>query len=537
MKWLGGALPLSVFWLAPLLGGLAAVSFTANDPAAWRAFFSHPQIWHGLALSFATGTMGLALSVAIALWIAAGLHGNMTWNKMQQLVGGFLSLPHLAFAVGFGFLIMPSGLIARVIALALGWTTPPPWVTTQDPYGFALLAVLVLKEVPFILWLIAGHMQRPEFSSLLNEQARVARSLGHGDGSIWLRVVLPQILPRLLWPMVIVWVYGASVVDMALVTGPTQPPPLAVIIWGDLNNAQQALNARGAAGAVFLTLMLVTAGLAFASAWRLFAPLLDVFFTQGPSGAGAPRRFAFALLVGFRSLYVAVFLLLFLLSLTGFWAFPALLPPQMQFSAWSELIESPAPLLNSLSLAFMSVAVALTFAIVWFETVDERFDIAVLAFSLAALTLPAILIAQGQYFLFLHLMLNGSWFGVLLGHLTPVFAYVFIVLQGPYRAFDPRYRSVSYGLNTDALRFWAAIKVPLLKPPLLTAAAVGIGVSIAQYIPSQLIGSGRVSTLTTEAVTLASGGNRALLAAFSLVLMAIPLLAFTLATRFARNTP
>ena len=74
--------------------------------------------------------------------------------------------------------------------------------------------------------------------------------------------------------------------------------------------------------------------------------------------------------------------------------------------------------------------------------------------------------------------------GVFLAHLTQVFAYVFIVLKGPYRAFDPRYRAVSLGLNADPLRFWSAVKLGMMKPTLAAAAAVGIGVSIAQYVPT-----------------------------------------------------
>ena len=49
---------------------------------------------------------------------------------------------------------------------------------------------------------------------------------------------------------------------MALVIGPTQPPPLAVVVWHDLNHADAAINARGQAGAIFLTLVLLAAAAA-----------------------------------------------------------------------------------------------------------------------------------------------------------------------------------------------------------------------------------------------------------------------------------
>jgi putative thiamine transport system permease protein len=108
----------------------------------------------------------------------------------------------------------------------------------------------------------------------------------------------------------------------------------------------------------------------------------------------------------------------------------------------------------------------------------------------------------------------------------PVAAYVLIVLAGPYRAFDGRYVAAARALAASKFSAWRRVKLPLLKAPLLTAGAIGFAVSIAQFVPAQLIAAGRFSTLPMEAVTLASGGNRQLTAAFALALAVPPLLAF-----------
>jgi putative thiamine transport system permease protein len=525
-KALSGFILLCLLWVLPLFAGLLAIVFSTYNPAGWRALFAHPQLWSAVIVSLTTGTAGLIIATMLAFWIAAGLFGSPAWKKLQGLMGGFLSLPHLAFAIGFGFLIMPSGLLARGIGVNFGWTSPPHWITTQDPLGVSLAAALVLKEIPFVLWLIVSLLARTDFAQRLNGQARAATGLGHGPGSIWLRVFIPQILPRLVWPLLIVWVYGCSVVDMAIAIGPPQPPPLAVIIWTDLNNVDVTINARGTAGAVFLTLLL--AGIAV-FAWALSRALnltLRWFYAGGPSTLGVPRTSATVILIAIAALYGLVLILLSVMSVGSYWPFPALVPMQFRTVAWLQLITSPGPLLSSLGLALASVSVSIGLAIAWLESFPERFDGYVLGFAVAALALPSLLIAEGQYLAFLHLHLNGTWFGVFLGQLTPVFAYVFIVLKGPYRAFDRRYRSISYGLNISGIGFWARIKMPLLKPVVASATAVGVGVSVAQFVPVQLIAAGRFSTLTTEAVTLSSGGSRQLLAVFSLVLMVIPLLAF-----------
>ena len=539
-KWLisfGGFLPLGILWLCPLVAGLLAILYGALGGAAWVAVFEHPQIWPALALSLATGTLSLIISALLAFWIVAGLYGSKLWSGGSGLMGGFLSLPHLAFAIGFGFLIMPSGFLARVIGTFAGWAEPPQWITTQDPLGLSLVTVLVLKEVPFLIWLIGAHLARPDIAQMLRGHFRVSQSLGHGSASVWMRVFIPQILPRLKWPLLIVWFYGASVVDVALAIGPTQPPPLAVVIWSDLNNADPAINARGSVGALFLTATLAGLALVFLALQRAILPSIWKYFTRGPSLRRTPKVTSSALLFFFCAVYAMVFIILCVMSVGTLWPYPNLFPTQMRWSAWGLFLMSPAPLLNSLSLACASTLAALALAILWFETIPEKMDSFLLACSIAALALPSLLIADGQYLAFLQLNLNGTWFGVLLSHLTQVFAYVFIVLKGPYRAFDPRYRSVSLGLNTDQYRFWSSVKLAMMKPAIAAAAAVGIGVSIAQYVPTQLIASGRMTTLPVDAVTLTSGGNRPLMAVFALMLAIVPAVAFIVAARFGRKTP
>ena len=69
----------------------------------------------------------------------------------------------------------------------------------------------------------------------------------------------------------------------------------------------------------------------------------------------------------------------------------------------------------------------------------------------------------------------------------------------------------------------------MLARPVLTALGVGLAVSVGQYLPTLLIGGGRVETLTTEAVALSSGGNRRLIGAYALLQMLLPVLGFALA--------
>jgi putative thiamine transport system permease protein len=74
----------------------------------------------------------------------------------------------------------------------------------------------------------------------------------------------------------------------------------------------------------------------------------------------------------------------------------------------------------------------------------------------------------------------------------------------------------------------------MLLRPVLTAAAVGFAVSVGQYLPTLLVGAGRVQTVTTEAVALASGGDRRVIGVYALVQTAAALAPFLLALALPR---
>lgn len=521
-----GALPAIVVWGLPLVLSAAACATGAANTEAWRALFAHPQLWPALGLSLFTGLGTTGLATAVTLLICAGFYGTGGFRRLQALAGAGLALPHLAFAIGFGFLIMPSGPIARLL---IGGGEPPHWASVQDPRGLALLVALTLKEIPFLLTAAWSVLSRGDALSHLDGQCRAARALGHGAGSVWLRIVQPQLLSQMRWPLLIVFAYAATVVDMALVLGPTQPPVLAVVIWRDLNDAEQAANLRGLAGTLLLTAAVVAVIAGAMLAGTATAGLRQRWRVAGPSQLGAPRRLARLTGAAGLAVFAASFLLLALLSMAPRWPYPGLVPPAFSLAAWDTLIELAAALRLSIALAAAAAAAALLFTILWLETMPERHDRWLTGLALLSLVLPQIALAAGQYRLFLFLGLAGTRTGLFLGHLLPSMAYVAIVLAGPYRRFDQRYARVARSLGFSAARIWFRVKAPLLKAPLLTAAAVGFAVSMVQFVPAQLLAAGRFTTLPMEAVTLASGGDRSLTAAFALALTLPPLIAFILA--------
>jgi ABC-type uncharacterized transport system YnjBCD permease subunit len=55
----------------------------------------------------------------------------------------------------------------------------------------------------------------------------MARSLGYRPTLAWLKVVAPALYPLIRLPVFAVIAYASSVVDVAMILGPTLPPTLA----------------------------------------------------------------------------------------------------------------------------------------------------------------------------------------------------------------------------------------------------------------------------------------------------------------------
>jgi putative thiamine transport system permease protein len=521
-----GSLPLLVLFLLPLLVAVFFAVQSAADESAWMALLQHPQFGVALELSLVTGVVATLAALLLSLFLAAGIFEAESTAKNLPIIGAILAVPHLAVAIALGLLVMPTGVVARLLAIPLGWQMPPSWITTHDPYAILLVAALILKETPFLVYVLLAHLRRDDVALKFASQAQASRSLGHGSGSTWLRVFLPQLLPVLAWPLLVVFSYAATVVDLSIAIGPTQPPTLSAIIWADLNSSDPVENARGAAGAFALTGLIAIIGFAAAAAFNFVKPTMQRFYAAGPSLTEFPTLTGTRLWHAVQIIFAVLLVILLSLSFTRQWPFPDLWPTHFDIASWQAVASQPIALLTSIALGVATASGGMVILLCWFETQGRRHDPVVLAFSLLALALPSLVTGLGQYQMLLHLGLSGTSLGLYLVHLMPVVAYMFLILREPYRSFDERWIATSNALQAKPMRFLLKVKWPLLKPQLLASLAVGFAVSFGQYVPAQLAAAGRFSTLPMEAVALTSGANQPLTAAFSVMLALVPIVVF-----------
>jgi putative thiamine transport system permease protein len=515
----------------PLVAALAIAMIEGGRVDAWQRLTADPQVPPALMLSVGTALASTLVALLLALVLATHLYGSRAWRLFGRTLGPMLAVPHAAFAIGFALLVMPAGLIARLIAPIVGWDAPPHWPTVHDPWGIGLVAVLVLKETPFLLWNLTALLARPDVDAAVHRQLAIGRTLGYSAEQVWWRVVWPQWLPRVAWPLAAVLAYGLTVVDLALIIGPTSPPTLAVLAWQALLDASATRNAEGAAAAVALVLTLlalVALGAGLMKGWK---SIVAVRARRGERAVRRPlvARFVRRAAIALPGLYLVVVAVLAATSLVGVWRFPALLPQLWTGHAWQQVLVAPRALLDTAVLALAAATTSLVLALAWLEGAPRAWHVRGLPMVMLPLVVPGILLASGAYQVALMAHVDGTPSGLLWVHTLVVLPYVVIALAPAWHSFDRRFEATALALGRSRAAFWWRIKLPMLAAPVAAAFAVGFAVSVAQYLPTLLVGAGRFATVTTEAVTLAAGGQRQAAAAWAFAQALLPALGFMLA--------
>lgn len=534
-QWIAAAALLALPTL-PLLATLALAAWPALDASAWAALWEQPSLARAWGLTLGSALVATALSLAVSAWILSRAFTHPAFQRLVRWLGPMLALPHAAFAIGFAFLVAPSGWLLRLLSpWATGFDQPPPWVTTQDPWAIGLVLVLVAKEVPFLLWTAASQLQRPDVGPRLARELMLARSMGYSPVRAWWRIGWPQLWPRLRWPVLAVWAYSLTVVDLSLIVGPGSPPTLPVLAWGWLNDADPATNAMGAAAAWLLALTLA----ATAAVFMLLMGLRRGAGRRCDGQRGSARSVIGSPVGGHAmqallAVYAAVAMALGIGSIAGVWPFPGLMPERATLAAWQSVWNSSATVTDTVLLGAAASVAALLWSVAWLELAPAAWDQRLRRLVYLPLALPAVLWVVGLHATLLRLDLDGRWTGLWLAHALACLPYTLIALAPAYGSFDPRLEAVAATLGRSRVAFLWRVKWPLLRPALASALAVGFAVSVAQYLPTLFIGAGRFSTVTTEAVTLAAGAQRALTSAYAWLQWMLPAIGFALAAWASR---
>lgn len=505
-------------------------------PPAFLTLLSTPGIATSAITSLVSGLLTPAISLAIVFLFLAATQGNRIGNAIAKLSAPVLAIPHAAAAFALALLLAPSGVASRVIASLLGWDLPPDYLFINDPNGLALILGLVLKEAPFLLLISLAAL--PSLGA--PRRVALARTLGYKPTTAWLLTVAPVLYPLVRLPLFAVIVFASSAVDVALILGPSLPPTLSVRLL-EWFVAPEIESRQLASAAALLQLVVSLSALGI---WLLFERVVARAFAplaaRGASRLSA-RRVTYdtaltALGNALLPLSLAFILIgigaLMLTSVGTEWRYPALVPSVWSTQQWtSALSEWRAPLFNATMIALLSVTAALALSLFTLEA-QARSSVStarIATFLYLPLLVPQVVFISGIAVLAERALLPPSLTLVAAGHFLFVLPYVYLTLQGGYARFDTRWLMLAKTLGaSNTVCFWR-IRLPLLSSQLVTAVMLGLAISLSLYLPTQILGAGRIPTLTTEAIALVSSGNRSTIGTRALLQSALPTLCFMLA--------
>ncbi len=522
-------------WL-PAFGYLPVIGAEEFTLQPYRDLIAHPSLPGALRSTLISGLSAALISLFLSLWITMHLYSTALWSFTERTLAPLLAIPHAAFALGLSFLIAPSGWLVRLISPGLtGFDHPPDWSTTGDPLAISLTITMILKEVPFLLLMTIGGLNQLDIKRTL----WVGQSLGFQPFKVWTRLIIPQLYPMLRLPFLTVLAYSLSVVDLALIIGPSLPPPLAVLIDHWFNDPDISMRLVGAAGATLLFMLITVLISVFILAEKIFVSWSRPRLLNGIRSSWWGRMQPTASLATLVILITTALSLVLLViwSITRSWRFPDALPQQLSFFYWTKSLPLIVePLVTSLAVGLLSAVIAtiLVLGCLENELLLSRSKIeSISRRSIWIIYLPLLIPQIGFLFgiqtIFTSLHLEGRWFSLVWVHLVFVFPYIFLTLAATYRNYDQRYVQVATILGGSSLRSFIMVKIPMLSKPILFSLAVGFAVSIAQYLPTLYVGAGRFATITTETVSLASGSDRRVIAAYALCQFLLPFLIYSLA--------
>lgn len=509
----------SLGYLPPI--GLTTVSFDG-----FAAVLSWSAVWKSISLTLSSTILSSVISCFLAFSIIQGAWHSKFWRIIEKSLAPLLAMPHVAFAIGFAFLFSPTGLFSRLFDTLFELDSISFLV--KDSFGIGLSLALALKEVPFLLLMSIPILKQLKIDQL----AKVTTSLGYAPAQFWWKCIFPQWLVKIRFPLIAIIAYSASVVDLSLILGPTNPPTFAVLVWQWFSEPDLSLFPRAGAGAVILFCLccLLIALLRFIE-WFVIQHKREWQYS-GRSGKMLSGKNSFSLLLLINILIVPITLLW---SFAGRWRFPDIVPSQFTTRFWTTEWASIWPTISdSFLLAFVSATLALFFALIAQEYQKKHHVHIPKLFIAIPILVPQLSLLFGIQVATLYVDSNNYLLWVIWSHIFFAFPYVFLALDGPWQSYDDGYSKTALSLGKSPFYVWLKIKATILFPAIMFAWATGASVSLAQYLPTLMLGAGRISTITTEAVALSSGFDRRVTSIYALWQALLPLLFFSIAFLLSR---
>ena len=485
-----------------------------------QLFLGYQGLAESVFMTLFSAIFSSLISLYIAFMVYSQYHLSQRLQSFEKYLAPLLSLPHLAIALGLVFLFSDGSLFFVDSGL------PRKGLST-------LITAIVIKEVPFFLLIFSAiGRQLPIKNWLLQGKA-----LGYQDYRCWWLLVFPPVLKQARLALLAATAYTLSVVDVSMLVGPNIPELFAVSVY----RWQTSFAAGDQALAFWANVLLVV--LLVVSVFILYAHEKLAHAGCKSLAARGSRFYMGKINPLFKAWLPMIGLLTALMvSVFALWSFgfnrniKHFDLTQLTTRLWSdEWLFFALPLQNSLLIGVLAGVLGVALALLALELQRQKGQYWPDYYWLLAIILPQLSMVLGWQIL--HIWSQGGYHSgwIVLSHLPFTFAYAYLVLKGPFQNVQPRYELLAASFGYSPWHSWWLVRFRLLLPAIFTAFAIAFSVSIAQYIPTIMLGAGRVATITTEAVAIGTGSQQDLIALYVLLQSFLPFMAFFVAALLARR--
>jgi putative spermidine/putrescine transport system permease protein len=184
------------------------------------------------------------------------------------------------------------------------------------------------------------------------------------------------------------------------------------------------------------------------------------------------------------------------------------------------------PLIQSMVLGIASTAIATvlgTLAAFGLRRAKLRHSQAWEIVFLSPILLPTLIVGFGLMLMFLHAGLFGSWWGLLIGHVVIIMAYVTQSVNASLTGLDPAVEEAARTLGSSAVRSFFKVTLPQIMPGVITGAVFAFIISFDQLEVSLLLASPDTTTLPVAIYSYVQFDSGPTVAAIATILLAITL--------------
>jgi putative spermidine/putrescine transport system permease protein len=234
--------------LYSLLLSLNFFSITSNTAVGFDAYskvLTSKGFLDSLIFSLKIASVSTVVSIVIAIAVSMVLRKTFIGRRLALFVYQFnIPVPHLVVAISVLLLFTQTGLISRMLfelGLVTSLSSFPLMVFDKD--GMGIMIAFVLKFFPFI-----GIAVLSLLLTTMEDYEHQAATLGANAWQRFVHVLLPMMMPSILFSSILVFAYAFGSYEVPFLLGSTYPKALAILSYQEFTDID--LNSRPAALAI-----------------------------------------------------------------------------------------------------------------------------------------------------------------------------------------------------------------------------------------------------------------------------------------------